>query len=79
MFVRIKTKKQEGKEYSYLQIVENRRIRGKVRQKVIGSLGRVDNLKREKIDGLIKSLKKYADKVKVLEGIEKVVSEWARR
>ena len=41
MFPRVK---RSGK-YEYLQIVENRRVDGKVRQQVIASLGRFDKLR----------------------------------
>lgn len=39
MFLRYKTIKQNGKQYKYYQIVESQRIKGKVRQKLILSLG----------------------------------------
>jgi transposase len=44
MFVRIKTIYSCGRPYQYLHIVENYRDNGKVRQRIIGSLGRLDIL-----------------------------------
>ena len=43
MFARIK---KSGK-YEYLQIVENRKIKGKVVQRVIATLGRMDHLEQK--------------------------------
>jgi hypothetical protein len=40
MFARVK---KSGK-YQYLQIVENRKVQGKVRQRVIATVGRMDLL-----------------------------------
>lgn len=60
MYVRTKVfKKKDGTERIYLQIVEGRREKGKVRQKVIASLGRLDELQNGTLDRLIESLKKY--------------------
>jgi hypothetical protein len=44
MFVRRKRVRSGDKFYEYLHIVENRRENGRVRQHVIGSLGRLDEL-----------------------------------
>ena len=57
MFIRVK--KNSGHEY--LQVVDSRRIDGKVRQRVIGTLGRRDLLeKSETLDGLLASLGQFA-------------------
>jgi hypothetical protein len=40
MFARVK---KSGK-YQYLQIVENRKVKGKVKQRVIAAVGRMDRL-----------------------------------
>ena len=56
MFVRIKS----TGPYKYLQIVENSRVNGKVRQRVIGTIGRMDQLSEsEDIDSLMRSLSQY--------------------
>ncbi len=60
MFARIK---KSGK-YQYLQIVENRREAKKTVQRVISTIGRMDQLRaRGGIDSLIRSLSKYSEKV----------------
>ncbi|MBT9147546.1 MAG: hypothetical protein DDT32_01304 [Syntrophomonadaceae bacterium] len=64
MFVRTKS---SGK-YIYLQIVENSWEKGKVKQRVIATLGRLDQLQMSlRVDGLIKSLARFAEKVKIIE------------
>lgn len=60
MYARTKIfKKKDGTERIYLQIVEGRREKGRVRQKVIASLGRLDELQKGTLKKLIESLKKY--------------------
>jgi transposase len=55
--------------YKYLQVVESFRDGGKVRQKVVCTLGRLDRLQAEgNIDGLVKSLSRFALKVRLVEG-----------
>jgi hypothetical protein len=44
MFVRRKTVHSAGRSYEYLQIVETFRDNGRVRQRVVGNLGRLDEL-----------------------------------
>ena len=57
MFARIK---KSGK-YQYLQIVENRKIKGKVVQQVLTTLGRMDHLEqKDRIDTLIRSLARFS-------------------
>ncbi|MBD3175787.1 MAG: IS1634 family transposase [Armatimonadia bacterium] len=63
MFVR---GKKSGKRV-YLQVVENRRQNGRVRQKVIGTLGRLDRLHASgALDSLIASCTKFSEKLSVL-------------
>ncbi len=60
MFARIK---KSGK-HQYLQIVENRKVKGKVLQRVIVTLGRMDELQaRDRIETLIQSLSRFSEKV----------------
>ena len=60
MFARIK---KSGK-YQYLQIVENRKIKGKVIQRVIATIGRMDQLQaKDHIETLIRSLSRFSEKV----------------
>ncbi|HDS29369.1 MAG TPA: transposase, partial [Candidatus Acetothermia bacterium] len=51
--------------YTYLQqLVENTRVEGKTRQRVVATLGRVDVLeKKGGVDALLRSLGRFADKV----------------
>lgn len=44
MFVRLKRVRANGRHYEYLHIVENSREGGRVRQRIVGSLGRLDEL-----------------------------------
>jgi hypothetical protein len=44
MFVRLKTVRAADRTYQYLQVVENFREDGRVRQRIVGSLGRLDEL-----------------------------------
>ena len=64
MIVRVKN---SGK-YQYLQIVENQRVDGSVRQRVIATLGRLDLLRKSgQIDGLVSSCARFSEKIAVLE------------
>jgi hypothetical protein len=59
MFARIK---KSGK-YQYLQIVENRKEKGKVKQRVIATVGRMDQLhEKGRIETLIRSLSRFSEK-----------------
>ncbi len=59
MFARVK---KSGK-YQYLQIVENRKIKGKVIQRVIATIGRLDQLQeKDRVETLIRSLSRFSEK-----------------
>jgi transposase len=59
MFARVK---KSGK-YQYLQIVENRKEKGKVKQRVIATVGRMDQLqKKGRVETLIRSLSRFSEK-----------------
>jgi hypothetical protein len=63
MFVRVK---KSGK-YEYLQIVHNERVNGRVRQRVIATLGRLDVLQKTgQVDGLLASCARFAEQTAVL-------------
>lgn len=63
MFLRVK--KSSG--YEYLQIVESKREGAKVRQRVVGTIGRVDELQANgQIDQLLRSLAKYSERALLL-------------
>ena len=58
MFARIK---KSGK-YEYLQIVENRKENGNVKQRVIATIGRMDQLHpKGRVETLIRSLSKFSE------------------
>ncbi len=60
MFARIK---KSGK-YQYLQIVENKKVKGKVKQRVIATVGRMDKLQSKgEVETLVRSLSRFSDKV----------------
>jgi len=60
MFARIK----KSGRYEYLQIVENRRVGAKTVQRVIATIGRMDQLQaRDSIDTLVRSLSRFSEKV----------------
>jgi hypothetical protein len=64
MFVRAK----KSGRYEYLQVVQNERVDGRVRQRVIATLGRVDQLQEEgHIDALLSSGSRFAQNVAVME------------
>ena len=59
MFARVK---KSGK-YQYLQIVENRKVKGKVKQRVIATIGRMDQSQaKDRIEILIRSLSRFSEK-----------------
>lgn len=64
MFVRAK----KSGRYEYLQVVQNERVDGRVRQRVIATLGRVDQLREEgHIDALLSSCSRFAQNVAVMD------------
>ena len=63
MFARIK---KSGK-YHYLQIVENRKEKGKVKQRVISTIGRMDQLQAKgRVETLIRSLSRFSEKTMLI-------------
>jgi hypothetical protein len=58
MFARIK----KAGKYQYLQIVENRKEDGKVKQQVIATIGRMDQLQgKGRVETLIRSLSRFSE------------------
>jgi len=63
MFARVK---KSGK-YQYLQIVENNKVKGKVKQRVIATIGRLDHLQEKgRVETLIRSLSRYSEKTMLI-------------
>jgi len=76
MFARLK----KSGNHQYLQIVENRKIKGKVIQRVIVTLGRMDQLQeRDRIETLIQSLSRFSEKVLLILSSKSDVSASARK
>jgi len=73
MFARVK---KSGK-YQYLQIVENRKEKGKVKQRVISTIGRMDQLQEKgRVDTLIRSLSRFSERTMlVLSGDSEVLAD----
>ena len=63
MFARIK---KSGK-YQYLQIVENRKEKGKVKQRVIATIGRMDRMQAKgRVETLIRSLSRFSERAMLI-------------
>jgi hypothetical protein len=72
MFVRKKSSVQNGSRYEYLQIVRSYRDGDKVRQEVVATLGRAEKLLAcGEVDGLLRSLAKFSDKLRVVEATKR--------
>lgn len=68
MFVRVKTIRANGRTYEYVQLVENHREAGTTRQRVVGNLGRLDELLASgSLERMVASLAKHCPGVRVLE------------
>jgi hypothetical protein len=67
MFVRLKTVQSGPKTYQYLHVVENRWDNGKVRQHVIASLGRLDDLLRSgDLEQIVRQLAEHCPTVRLV-------------
>ena len=63
MFLRVK----KTSSRAYLQIVESYRDEGRVRQRVIGTIGRMEELaSKGHVDQLLRSLAKYSERALLL-------------
>jgi len=63
VFARVK---KSGK-YQYQQIVENRKVKGKVKQRVIATVGRMDRLQeKNRVETLIRSLSRFSEKAMLI-------------
>jgi DDE family transposase len=70
VFVRVKRSGTGGHAREYLQIVESRRERGHVRQRVIATLGRRDQLVADgTLDQLLRSLARFSECLRVVERV----------
>ena len=70
MFVRVKRSFQASGTYEYLQIVESVRDGARNRQRVIGNLGRRDQLVADgTLEGLLQSLAKFSQRLRVVDKV----------
>ena len=70
MFVRVKRSVRDGYTYEYLQIVESRRRGTSVRQRVIATLGRKDDIIADgTLDHLLASLASFSQRLAVVERV----------
>ena len=66
MYVRTKTfKNKDGSTRTYLYIVEGKRVNGKVCQRMVANLGRLERLQEGQLDKLIEGLVGYRRYLKV--------------
>ena len=71
MFVRTKKVISGEITYEYLQVVNNSRSEGKIKQKVIATLGRLDQLRDNgDIDGILQSLARFSDEFSVIKMLQ---------
>jgi transposase len=76
MFARVK----KSGPYEYLQIVENKKVKGKVKQSVITTLGRLDKLQEKaRVDTLIASLSRFSEQTLLLLSGKSEVSADAKK
>ena len=76
MFARVK---KSGK-YQYLQIVENRKEKGKVKQRVIATVGRMDQLQaKNRVETLIRSLSRFSEQALMILSGQSDVSANSRK
>ena len=70
MFVRVKRSGAGAGAREYLQIVESRREGAAVRQRVVATLGRREDLVADgTLDGLLRSLAKFSERLRVVEKV----------
>ncbi len=70
MFFRKITSKSNGKEYTYLKLIENYRQGDKVKQRVVANLGSLDNLTPDKVENLISGLSRICGVPRRSSGLE---------
>lgn len=80
MFVRTKVfKNKDGSTRTYLQLVEGERIGDKVRQKVVATLGRLEELQAGELDRLIENLARFSTKQWVKLQARSLGAKWAKQ
>jgi transposase len=76
MFARVK----KSGRYQYLQIVENHKEKGKVKQQVIATIGRMDQLQgKQRVETLIRSLSRFSEQALLILSGKSEVSADAKK
>lgn len=71
--------KRKGRTYEYVQIIENYRKEGRIRQRLVMTVGRKDAIDDKKIDALIENLEKFSERLMVLKKDDPDVTvQWSR-
>lgn len=79
MFPIVRKMVQKGRPYEYVQIIENYRKNGKIRQRIVFSLGRKDQIDPARISQLMEHLERFSEKLMVLRKDDPgLVVEWSR-
>jgi hypothetical protein len=79
MFARVKTQtNQDGSVRRYLQLVESVRVDGRPRQRVVATLGRLDELAAGGLDRLVQSLAQFAPLLQVIEALSAIAADAGR-
>lgn len=79
MYARTKTfTNKDGSKRTYLYIVEGVREQGKIRQKIVANLGRIEDMQSGNLDRLIESLAKFSKRKWVQAEAAKLMVEYAK-
>ncbi|MHB8916533.1 MAG: IS1634 family transposase [Desulfocucumaceae bacterium] len=79
MYARTKTfTNKDGSKRTYLYVVEGVREQGKMRQKIVANLGRLEDMREGMLDSLIASLAKFSNKKWIQAEAEKLMVHSAR-
>jgi len=79
MYARTKTfTNKDGSKRTYLYVVEGVREQGKMRQKIVANLGRLEDMQEGMLDSLIASLAKFSNKKWIQAEAEKLMVHSAR-
>ncbi|PZN01738.1 MAG: IS1634 family transposase, partial [Bacillota bacterium] len=82
MFIRQKTfKNKDGSTRTYLQLVESVRQGGRVRQRVVATLGRLEDLQDGRLDALIENLARFSQSTwrRLEEQAERLNVRWSKQ
>ncbi len=78
MFVRVKKFSGKHTTRQYLQVVESYREEGKMRQRVLCTLGRVERLRDGGLDALIQGLTKFSKNLTVIQASQDLLADWSK-